>query len=140
MEARQPLVRPAGISALAVFFAAGALIALVSAMSLLVPASVLEPMWQLNPRAHSAFVKMRVWAPVLLITLSLACGTTACGLWLGWRWGYRLAVGLLIIQLPGDFINVLLGIEPRAAFGIPIVAVLLWVLGTARVRIFFKPA
>jgi hypothetical protein len=132
MEARQPLVRPAGISALAVFFAAGALIALVSAMSLLVPASVLEPMWQLNPRAHSAFVKMRVWAPVLLITLSLACGTTACG--------YRLAVGLLIIQLPGDFINVLLGIEPRAAFGIPIVAVLLWVLGTARVRIFFKPA
>src|SRR5215210_5903625 len=87
--------RPLGITALGIFFAAGFLIALTSAISLLFPESFLEPMWRLNPRARTAFSSMGAWAPVLLITVSAACGAAAFGLWRGRRWGYRVATGLL---------------------------------------------
>src|SRR5215211_3026945 len=105
-------MRPRGITALSVFFAAGFLIALTSAVSLLCPESFLEPMWQLNPRARTAFASMDTWAPVLLITVSAACGAAAFGLWRGRRWGYRVATGLLIVNLIGDVANVALGTEP----------------------------
>ena len=53
-------MRPHGITALSVFFAAGCLIALTSAVSLLFPESFLEPMWRLNPRARTAFSSMGI--------------------------------------------------------------------------------
>jgi hypothetical protein len=42
------------VTALAVFFAAGSLIALVAAVSLL-SGRAFEPIWRLNPRARTAF-------------------------------------------------------------------------------------
>jgi hypothetical protein len=40
-------------------------------------------------------------------------------------------------ELTGDFVNVALGIEPRAWVGVPIVALLIWYLSSRRVRSFF---
>lgn len=131
-------MRPRGITALGVFFAAGFLIALTSSVSLLFPGSFLEPMWQLNPRARTAFSSMGIWAPVLLITVSVACAVAAFGLWQGRRWGYRVATGLLIVNLVGDVANVALGTEPRAIVGVPIVAALLFYLSRPGVRVFFS--
>jgi hypothetical protein len=131
-------MRPRGITALSVFFAAGFLIALTSTVSLLFPESFLEPMWRLNPRARTAFSSMGVWAPVLLITVSIACGIAAFGLWRGRRWGYRVATGLLVVNLIGDVANVVLGTEPRAIVGIPIVALLLFYLSRPGVRRYFE--
>jgi len=97
-------------------------------------------MWRLNPRALAAFGQMGVWAVVLMLTVSAACALASVGLWRGRRWGYRLAVGILAINLVGDLTNVLLGIEPRAIVGLPIGALLLWFLASARVRSFFRQA
>ena len=133
-----PATRPRGITALGIFFAAGFLIALTSAISLLFPESFLEPMWRLNPRARTAFSSMGIWAPVLLITVSAACGAAAFGLWRGRRWGYRVATGLLVVNLIGDIANVVLGTEPRAIVGIPIVALLLIYLFRPGVRRYFE--
>lgn len=138
MESHQRPVRPAGISGLAIFFALGALIALIASLALFFPGGTLDPMWRLNPRAQLAFKTMGAWGPILLAALSLACGATAFGLWRGWLWGYRLSVALLIIQLAGDLANVLLGTEPRAAVGIPIVALLIWYLSRNLVRAYFR--
>lgn len=132
------MLRPRGITALSVFFAAGCLIALIAAVSLLVPGSFLEPMWRLNPRARTAFSTVGIWAPVLLVTVSLACGAAALGLWRGRRWGHRVAAGLLIVNLIGDVANVALGTEPRAIVGIPIVALLLAYLFRPGVRRYFE--
>jgi hypothetical protein len=129
--------RPRGITGLSVFLALGCLIALTSAVSLLFPGSFLEPMWRLNPRARTAFSFMGVWAPVLLIVVSSACGTAAWGLWQGRRWGHRLAVGIFAFNLLGDTANVVLGTEPRAIVGIPITALLLFYLFRPRVRRYF---
>lgn len=132
--------RPAGITALAFGAAVGAAIALVSAISLLFPGGFLEPMWRLNPRGREGFARIGGWAPLLLLLVAAGCAAASIGLGRGRRWGYRLAVFGLVVHLVGDAVNVLTGYEPRAIFGIPIVAGILYYLSTRRVREYFAAA
>jgi uncharacterized membrane protein (DUF2068 family) len=129
--------RPVGIAALAIFSFVAAVIAGVAAASLAFPGSPLEPMWQLNPRGHDVLARMHVWAALLLAIVSCACAITGIGLWLARRWGYALAIVGLSIHLVGDILNVVLGIEPRAIIGIPIVIALLVYLSRRDVRSAF---
>jgi hypothetical protein len=129
--------RPGGVTALAIFFAMGAAVSLVTIVALLFPGGVLEPIWQLNPKARTGFATLGAWAPVLLATVGLGCAATARGLWSGRRWGRRLAMALFAVNLAGDSVNVVLGAEPRALVGIPIAALLLLFLATAHVRAYF---
>jgi hypothetical protein len=132
-------VRPVSVSTLSIFFWAGAFISLITAVSLLSPSSFLEPMWQLNPRAREGFAGIGGWAILLMGALAVACAMAAAGLWRGSRWGYWLTLILLAINLVGDIANVLLGREPRAAVGIPIIiAILVFLLASRRVRDFFS--
>lgn len=129
--------RPGGVTALAIFFAAGAAVCLVSCVALLFPGGVLEPIWRLHPRARTGFATLGAWAPALLAVVGFACAAAARGLWTGRRWGRRLAIALLAVNMVGDAANVVLGTEPRALVGIPIVALLLLFLATRRVRAYF---
>jgi hypothetical protein len=129
--------RPAGVTALACLFAFGTLVSGLSAISLLTPGGVLEPMWRLNPRARDSFSRMGTWAPLLLGVVCLACAACAYGFFTGRRWGYRLGVGGLLVNLAGDVVNAALGIEPRAVIGVPVVALILWYLASQQVRGFF---
>ena len=126
--------RPIGISVLSVFSFVGAILAGVSAVSLAFPGSPLEPMWKLNPHGHQGLADMHGWAVLLLSLVSGACGVTGIGLWRLERWGYALAVVGLLIHMVGDILNVVLGTEPRAIVGIPIVLGLLVYVSRARVR------
>jgi hypothetical protein len=76
----QSETRPIGITALSIFFLVGAAISFISSVSLLFPGSFLEPMWQLNPRAHEAFIGIGAWAIVLMCAVSVACASAAVGL------------------------------------------------------------
>ena len=67
-----------------------------------------------------------------------ACAVAAAGLRNGRMWGYRVAVALLGINLVADIVNVLLGVEPRAIVGVPIVIALLVFLASGRVRAYFR--
>jgi uncharacterized membrane protein (DUF2068 family) len=75
---------------------------------------------------------------LLLAVVCVACAFAAFGLWRGRIWGYWLAVVMLGVHLVADVVNVALGIEPRALVGVPIVALILAFLATARVRRFFR--
>ena len=130
--------RPRGITALSVFFVAGAAISLTASLSLLRPNSFLESMWRLNPRAQENLSSLGLWAVLLLVIVSLFCATAAIGLWCGSRWGHWLAIGLIATNLIGDITNVLLGTEPRAIVGIPIAAAILLYLLSKKVRSSFK--
>lgn len=133
--------RPIGVTALSIFFWAGAVISFIVAVSLLFPGSFLEPMWRLNQRAREGFAGVGGWAILLMGVVSFGCAMAAAGLWRGSRWGYWLALILLAINLIGDIANVLLGTERRAAVGIPIViAILVFLLASRRVRQFFRQA
>ena len=131
--------RPVGITALSIFFWAGAFLSFIAAISLLTPASFLEPLWRLNPRAREGFAEIGAWAILLMGAVAVACAMAAAGLWRGSRWGYWLALILLAVNLIGDIANVFLRTEPRAAVGIPIViAILVFLLVSRRVRDFFS--
>lgn len=130
--------RPLGVTALACFFVFGALVSGLSIISLLTPGGPLEPMWQLNPRAQEAFSRIGIWAPLLLAAVSIACAACAYGFFTGKRWGYWLGVAGLLANLIGDLANTVLGNEPRAIVGVPIVAVILWYLSRPQVRAFFQ--
>ena len=130
--------RSKGIRALAAFFAAGALVSFASCVSLLTPHGPLEPMWRLNPRAREAFARWGSLSPILLAGVSIACAFSSAGLWRRRVWGYRLAVAMFIVNLVADLANVILGTEPRALFGVPIVAALLVYLGQPQTRSLFR--
>ncbi|HEY8021991.1 MAG TPA: hypothetical protein VIH93_12880 [Thermoanaerobaculia bacterium] len=140
MSTPQTVTRPPGVTALGAFFACGALASGLSVASLLTPGGPLEPIWQVNPRAHEAFARMGAWALLLLGAVCLACAASAYGFLRGRPWGYWLGITLLLVDLAGNLLNAALGIEPRAVIGLPVVALLLWYLSTPRVRGFFAPA
>ena len=129
--------RPSGVTALSVFFLAGAAISATAAFALLNPGGPLDPIWRLNLRGHEGFLALGGWAIALLAVVSPACLFAGIGFWQGRRWGYRLGVGLLIVNLIGDVVNVVTGLEPRAVIGVPIVAALLVYLSRVNVRRFF---
>jgi hypothetical protein len=130
--------RPPGVTAFACFLAFGTLASGLSFISVLTPGGPLEPMWRLNPRAHEAFSHIGFWAPLLLATVCLACGAAAFGFFTGRLWGYWLGVALIVANLAGDLVNAVFGIEARAVYGVPIVALLLWYLASRRVRAYFR--
>jgi hypothetical protein len=136
--AEQGSRRPVGVTALSLFFVFGTAMAAVAALSLAFPGSVLEPMWRLNPQGHQGLVRLDVWGVVLMVATSVGCGVSALGLWRRRRWGYAVAVSLLVVQLAGDILNVVLGTEPRAIVGVPIVAGLLLYLSRASIRATFR--
>ena len=121
--------RPLGITALVILFAIGACASFVSAVALTFPGSFLEPIWRLNPNARAGFTRIGSAAIVLMAAVCIACVFAAVGLCRGRRWGYWLAVVMLVVNLGGDIINVITGTEPRAIIGIPIAgAILLYLL------------
>ena len=97
-------------------------------------------MWRLNPRARTAFSGLGVAAPALLVLVAGACGIASVGIFRRRTWGHRTAVGLISMNLVGDTVNAALGIEPRAAVGIPIAGALLVYLLSRRVRGYFGVA
>ena len=132
-------MRPRGIALLSVFFGAGAIISAIAAISLLVPGGALEFLWRLNPRAQAALTDVGAWAAVLLGVVSVACASTAIGLWRLRSWGRRLALGMFIVNGIGDVLNATIGADPRSLIGIPIVLGLVIYLARPGVRAAFEP-
>jgi hypothetical protein len=130
--------KPLGVIALGMLFVIGTCASFLSAVSLIFPDSFLEPIWDLNPHARAGFSRIGSWAIVLMISVCIACLFTTIGLWLGRRWGYWLAVVMLFVNLCGDVVNVITGIEPRAIIGIPMVGVILAYLLSKRMRYHFN--
>ncbi len=62
------------------------------------------------------------------------------GLWRGRRWGYRLAVGVLSVNLIGDVTNALVRGDRRTLIGLPIGGAMLAYLLTRRTRRHFASA
>ena len=90
-----------------------------------------------QPARSRIISRLGAWAPLLLGVVCLACVACAYGFFAGRRWGYRLGSVGLFINLLGDFVNSVLGVEPRAVVGVPIVALILWYLFSRQVRSFF---
>ena len=105
-------------------------------VALLSPGGALEPMWRFNPQAHEGLQRLGHWAIALMGGVSLACALTAFGLWIGARWGQRLALTLLAVNLVGDIGNAVIREDPRTLVGVPIAVGLMAYLASASVQAY----
>jgi uncharacterized membrane protein (DUF2068 family) len=122
------------------FFGLGALMATLTAIALLTPGRGLEPIWRLNPEAHVAFLSMGRWGVALMVVVAAACALSAVGLWIRARWGHRLALIVLTVNLLGDATNALTRGDLRTLIGLPIAGALIIYLLSAGVREEFREA
>ena len=124
--------RSPGITALALFFAFGAIMSGLTAVMLLFPGSWLEPLWRLNPRARDGFAALGPWAVLLMAVVCIACATAALGLRGCKRWGYWAALTILSINLIGDTANAVIAHDWRTLIGLPIGGAMIAYLLTKR--------
>jgi len=114
---------------LVIFFAAGALVYLVTMLTLAFPGSFLESIWRLKPEARVQFQEIGSGASIaLMATVGMACGLAAVGLARRTEWGRRFAIGILAANLVGDSLNALLRHDPKTLIGLPIGALMIWYL------------
>jgi hypothetical protein len=113
---------------LVIFFAAGALICLVTMLALAFPGGSLEPIWRLRPDARVEFQKIGNWSVGLMAVVGVACGLSAIGLARNAEWGRRLAIGILVVNLIGDSLTAFLRDDPRTLIGLPIGGLMIWYL------------
>ena len=130
--------RPLVVTFLMILFMIGTIASLLAVASLSFPGSFLELLWRANPHAREGFARMGSWSLLLMSVVFVACFLSAIGLWRGLRWGYWLAVVMLIGNLAGSVINVIVGTERRAVIGIPIVLILLFYLLRTKTREYFN--
>jgi hypothetical protein len=113
--------RSLGTILLMVFFAAGAVICLITMFSLVFPGSFLESIWRLKPEARTQFQEIGNGASIaLMAVVGVACGLTAVGLARNAEWGRRLAIGILTVNLVGDSLTAFLRHDPKTLIGLPI--------------------
>jgi hypothetical protein len=118
---------------LAVFFAAGALISVITMLALAFPGTFLEPMWQLKPEARVQFLAIgRGTSIAIMAMVGAACGSAAIGLARNAEWGRRLAIAVLVANLIGDSLNALLRHDAKTLIGLPIGGLTIWYLCKAR--------
>jgi hypothetical protein len=121
--------RSVGTILLVIFFAAGALVCLVTMLALTFPDSFLESIWRLKPEARVQFREIGRGASIALMTVvGAACGLAAVGLGRNAEWGRRLAIGILIVNLVGDSLNAWLRRDPKTLVGLPIGGLMIWYL------------
>ena len=112
-----------------IFFAAGALVCLVTMLTLAFRGSFLESIWRLKPEARVRFQEIGSDASIaLMATVGMPCGLAAIGLARTAEWGRRLAIGILAANLVGDSLNALLRPDPKTLMGLPIGALMIWYL------------
>jgi hypothetical protein len=105
---------------LVIFFAAGALICLVTTLALAFPGGLLEAIWRLKPDARLEFQRLGSASMALMAVVGAACGLAAVGLAKNAEWGRRLAIGVLTVNLVGDSLNALLRHDAKTLIGLPI--------------------
>jgi hypothetical protein len=125
---------PRGIIALVAFFIFGAAMSGLSAIALLMPGSMLDGLWRLNPNAHRSLQTLAASGPVLMCVVSAACGVTAIGLLRQATWGRPLAIGLLSVNLFGDVANAVVRGDLRTLIGVPIAGVMIAYLLSPSIR------
>lgn len=112
--------RPAGITALCLFFVFGTLASGLAGLMVLFRGTWLDVLWGLNPRARQSLLGMGNRAVFLMCAVSLASALAALGLWRCRRWGYWTAAAILSINLLGDTVNAFFLHDWRTLIGLPI--------------------
>jgi hypothetical protein len=120
------------IKLIALFFAFGATMCALTIMLLLFPGSSLDSLWRFNPDAQIAFHSIGKAAFLIMIVVGTGCAFAAVRLWRNSRWGIRLAIIILSLNILGDLFNALVRHDYRALIGLPIGGAIIFYLARSR--------
>ena len=101
---------------------------------LLLPGSALDALWRLNPDAQTAFQSMGRLSILIMTMVGAACLFAAIGLARDRRWGGRLALLILVVNLVGDTANAIVRHDPRTLIGLPIGGAMIAYLATRKAK------
>lgn len=128
---------PRGIVAFGVFLFFGAIMAMLAAITLLWPGTILDRMWALNSTAYMQLAPLGRAIGIPFLILGAALGFAGTGWFKRRMWGWRLAVLIIAIQVLGDLVNLILGDLVRGAVGVTIAGALLFYLLSPQLRAVF---
>jgi hypothetical protein len=126
-----------GFTAVGIFLFFGAIIASLAATSLLWRGTPLDRLWDLNPIAYKQLARLGGAVGILFLLLGTALTTAGIGRFRRRRWGWRLAVVIITIQVLGDLVNCVRGDLLRGGTGVIIAGALLLFLLQPKVRATF---
>lgn len=130
--------KPTGFVAIGVFLFFGAAMASLAATTLLWRGTVLDRVWTLNQAAYRQLSPLGTKVGLLFVLLSAALLTSGIGWFRHRRWGWRLAVAIIAIQVLGDIFNIVRGDLLHGATGVIIAGALLLCLLSSRIRAAFS--
>ena len=128
---------PRGMTPMGIFLLFAAVMACLAGTTLVWPGSPLDRMWVLNPRIYKVLAPLGRAVGFLFLVLSAALAASAAGWFRRRLWGWRLAVGIMLVHVSGDMANLLLGRVMEGALGVTIAGALLFYLSRANVRAAF---
>jgi len=102
------------------------------------PGTTLDRIWMLNPVAHRQLTPLGPRVGLAFGLLALALGTAAVGWFQKKRWGWRLAVCIIGIQVLGDLLNLMRGDYIRGVTGVVIAGALFIYLCRPTMRALFS--
>jgi hypothetical protein len=108
------------VTVLVGFFAFGTTMCCLTIVLLTFPGTALDAAWRINPDAAIAFQQMG-WAAIpLMAAVGTACAAAAIGLARRRKWGRRVAIAVLAVNLIGDVAGAIIRHDPRTLIGVPI--------------------
>lgn len=127
-----------GVTAVGIFLFFGALMACFAGVTLVWRGSPLDGIWSLNPTAFQQLIPLGTKVGILFLLLSAALAIAGVGWFKHRLWGWRLAVGIILIQILGDLVNSLRGDFLRGAIGLIFASALLFYILRPQVRSRFE--
>jgi hypothetical protein len=132
---------PAGILILSIILFLATSIALIIAISLLIPGTILDVLWNLNPSVHVGFTAMGKILGIFLIILGIITLFAGFGILKGKKWAWWIAVFIFAANGLGDIVRISAGGYEDilgGLVGILIAAGVLFYLTRPYVKDFFK--
>lgn len=130
--------RPAGFAAIGIFFYFGAIMATYAGLTLMLPGTVLDRAWKLNPTAHVQLLAVGRVMGFPFVILAFALLIAGIGWFRRKLWGWWLGTSLIAINMAGDLFNALRGEWLKGAVGVVFAGLLLTYMTRRNVRGYFS--